>query len=85
MRNVLDKRGRENQNTHFMFNNFFFSENRTVCEIVSKNMAETQMTSQYDAYALHAGLAGLHALMYMHTPTRPGIHIEARRHTQTSK
>jgi hypothetical protein len=24
MRNVLDKRCKENQNTHFMFNNFFF-------------------------------------------------------------
>ena len=39
-----------------MFDNF--SENRTVCEIMSKNMAEAegpQMTSLYDAYALHAG------------------------------
>jgi hypothetical protein len=57
MRNVLDKRCRENENTYFMFNNFF-SGNRTVYEIMSKNMEETEgpkMTSQYGAYALHAG------------------------------
>ena len=41
-----------------MFNNFFFSENRAVYEIMSKNMVEPegpQMTSQYGAYELHAG------------------------------
>jgi hypothetical protein len=32
MRNVSDKSCRGNQNTHFVFNNFFF-ENRAVCEI----------------------------------------------------
>ena len=60
MRYVLDKTCRENQNTHFMFNNFLL-ENRTVCEIMSKNLVETerpQMTSQYSAYALHAELEG---------------------------
>jgi hypothetical protein len=39
-------------------NNFFFLENCTVYEIMSKNMVETerpQMTSQYGAYALRAG------------------------------
>ena len=57
MGNVLDKSCRENQNTHFMFNNFFF-ENRAVYDIMSKNMVESegpQMTSQYGAYPLHAG------------------------------
>jgi hypothetical protein len=50
------KSRRENQKTHFMFNNFF-SENRAFYEIMPKNMAkpEPQMTSQLDAYALHAG------------------------------
>jgi hypothetical protein len=36
---------------------FFFLENRTVYEIMSKNMVEPegpQLTSQYGAYALHA-------------------------------
>ena len=63
-----------------MFNNFF-PENRTVYEIVSKNVVETeglQMMSQYGAYVLHAGLARLYARIRMHTPSRPGIHMHAR-------
>jgi hypothetical protein len=46
MRNVSDKSCRENQNTHFVFSNFFF-ENRAVYEIIWKNMVHTggsQMT-----------------------------------------
>ena len=39
MGNVLDKRYREKQNTHFMFNNFP-PENLTVYEIMWKNMIE---------------------------------------------
>jgi hypothetical protein len=57
MKNILDKICRENQHTHFMFTNFV-SENRTVYEIMSKNMVETeglQITSQYDAQELLAG------------------------------
>ena len=42
------------------------------------------MTSQHGAHALHAGLARLQALMRMHTPTRPGTHMHARKHTQTN-
>ena len=56
IRNVLGKSCRENQNTHFIFNNFFF-ENRAVYEIMSKNKVEPvgpQMTSQYDAYEINA-------------------------------
>jgi hypothetical protein len=67
-----------------------FSENHTVYDIMSKNLVETekpQMTSQYGACALHAGLARLHVLMRMHTPTRPRIHMHARTcmHTRTNK
>ena len=56
---------------------------------MSKNIVQTegpQMTSQYGAYALRAGLARLYARMRMHTPTRTGIHMHARAsmHTQTS-
>jgi len=32
---------REHQNTHFVFNNFFFFENPAVCEIIWKNIVET--------------------------------------------
>ena len=45
------------------------------------------MTSQYGAYASHAGLARLHARMRMHTPTRPGTHMHARtrKHAHTDQ
>jgi hypothetical protein len=39
MRNILDKSSRENQNTHFVFNNFF-PENSAVYGIMSKNVVE---------------------------------------------
>jgi len=39
MRNVSHKGCRENQNTHFVFSNFFF-ENPTVYEIRWKNTVE---------------------------------------------
>ena len=80
------KLSRVYQNTYFMFSNFF-SENRTVYVIMSKNVIETeepQMTSQYAAYALRAGLPRLHARMGMHTPTRLGTHIHARTHRPIS-
>ena len=44
--------------THILCSITFFSENRTVYEIISKNMVEPegpQITSQYGAYELHAG------------------------------
>ena len=37
MRNISDRSYRENQNTNFVFNNFFF-ENRAFFEIMWKNM-----------------------------------------------
>jgi hypothetical protein len=52
MRNILDKSSRENQNTFYVQN--FFSENRAVYEIMSKNEGP-QMTAQYGAYALYVG------------------------------
>jgi hypothetical protein len=41
------------------------------------------MTSQYGAYALHAGLARLHALMHM--PTRPYTNMHARTRVHTDQ
>jgi hypothetical protein len=73
--------------TYFMFNNLF-SENRTVYEIMSKNVVVTeksQMTSQYGAYALRAGLARLYARMRLHTPTRLCTHMHARKHAHRDK
>jgi hypothetical protein len=40
MSNVSGKIFRQNPNTHFIFNNFFFSERRAVYEIMWKNDAE---------------------------------------------
>jgi hypothetical protein len=70
--------------THFHIQQLFPPENRTVYEVMSKNVVETegtQMTSQHGAYALRAALARLYARMRMHTPTLPGAHMHARMHT----
>ena len=40
MRNVSDKSCRENQNTHFVFNNFFLIQNRAVYNIMWRNIVE---------------------------------------------
>ena len=80
MRNVLDS-VIEKTKTHILCSITFFSENRTVYELMSKNWVETeepQMTSQHGVYALHAVLARLQALMPMYTPTIPGTHMHAR-------
>ena len=53
----------KNLNTYFVFSNFF-SENRAVYEIISKNVMDTegqQMRSQNGAYELHAGKARLNS------------------------
>jgi hypothetical protein len=53
---------------------------------MSKNVVENegpQMTSQYGAFAFHAGLAGLYALMRIQMPTRPGTNMYARTHART--
>ena len=41
MRNVPDKICRENQNTHFVFSNIFFSENRAVYKIMWQKYCRT--------------------------------------------
>jgi hypothetical protein len=49
MRKVSDKSCKENQNTHFTFNKFFFFENCAVYDITWKNIAQPgmpQMTIQ---------------------------------------
>ena len=40
MRNVADRSCRENQNTHFSFNNIFSPENRALYEKMWKNTVE---------------------------------------------
>ena len=72
-----------------MFNNIF-PENRTVYEIMSENIVDTEgpeITSQHGAYALRAGLVRLYARMRPHTPTRSGTHMHARtgKHAHTGQ
>ena len=62
MRNVSDKRCREIQNTHFMFNDIpplpHPPEKRAVYELMLKNVVMTdrsQMSIRYGACSLHAG------------------------------
>jgi hypothetical protein len=40
MRNVPDKSCRENQDAHFVFNNFLFPENCAIYEIIWKNVVD---------------------------------------------
>ena len=40
MRNVSEKICRENQNTHYMFNNFYGVENSAVYEVMWKNKVD---------------------------------------------
>ena len=80
MGNVLDKLCRENDNTDFMFNNFFpkITPFMRQCRKIWWRV-RGHMTSEYGAYALHAGLARLHARTRMHTPASPGTHTHALR------
>jgi hypothetical protein len=48
MRNVSDKSCRENQNTHFVFNNILPPENRAVCETVCKILQSRTGHGQYN-------------------------------------
>ena len=81
MRNGLDRSCRENQNTHFMFNNVFLKAALFMRK--SKNMTETeapQMMSQYGSYELLAGKA-----RHVRVCTRPRARVLTRTHTQTNK
>ena len=56
--NVSDQSFRQIQDSHFVFSNFIFSENRAVFEIMCENIVEPgrqQMPIQNGACALHAG------------------------------
>ena len=81
MRNISYKICRESQNTHFMFNDFFY-ENRAVYELIWKNMVESErplMTIRRVAFACWEGKA--------HTRTRKDMHAATHvcAHTRTQK
>ena len=51
LRNVLDRHCRENENTHFMFNNFF-SENCTVYDNVKRRSADQGTTNDVTTWRI---------------------------------
>ena len=70
MRNVSGKSCRQNQNTHFILNNFFFLENLAVYEIMWKNIYSRRgHIWQCGACVLHAGYLRLYTHAHTHTHT----------------
>jgi hypothetical protein len=76
MRNVSNKNYRENQNTHFMSNNFFPPpENRAVYEIMSKNIVEVASENKDTGGQAHSRVC-THTHTHIHTHTH--AHIQRR-------
>jgi hypothetical protein len=74
MRNVLDKSCRENENTRFMFSNFFWKSHRSWDNV--ENYSVDQGSTNITVW--RAGLARLHLRIRIHTPMRPSTHMHAR-------
>jgi hypothetical protein len=87
MRNALEKSCREDQSTHFMFNNLLFRKSYSLWDNVEKYGGARGATNDVTTWriALHAGKAALHERTSMHMPTRPGdrTHERARTHAHT--
>ena len=76
MRDVLHKRCRENQNTHFMFNNFFFRKSCRLWDNIEKCGGARGRRWQYGG-SLHAGLVILHARKHTPAPLHPHPHTHS--------
>ena len=92
MRNFSNRSCRENQRTHFKFGNFF-SENRVVYEIMSKNMVEperpiTVCRMRVVCWISKATCEKAHTRTRAPAPnrtdacTRPRTHTHTHKHTQ---
>ena len=87
IRNVSNKNCKENQNTHFMFSNFL-SENRSVYEIMSKNVVEPERPQiirrmpccMLDEYGYTRASTSPRQRTHTHARTHP--RARARAHTQ---
>jgi hypothetical protein len=91
MKNILDKSCRENQNTHFLSNNFFF-ENRVVHEIMPKTLVEPEATNDVTVWRIRVACwisktIQTHARTRMTMPKLPATHTRtyARTRTHTDK
>ena len=69
MRNVANRTCRGNQNTRFVFNNFF-SDNRAFCEIMRRSIVEPDRP-QMKAYTFHGG----YLTLQIHTLTLCNAHF----------
>ena len=79
MRKVLNNSCRENQNTHFIFSDFF-SEIRAVYEIMSKNMVEPDRPQTIRSFRMAYWISKqAHASARAPKPT----HLHTHRHTHT--
>jgi hypothetical protein len=66
MRNVSDKSCTENQNTHFVCSNIFFSENRAVYELIWRKRGRVRGVTDDNIITAHA-LCALGTQGYKHT------------------
>ena len=80
MRNISDKSCRENQNTYFVFSNFF-PENLAICEIMWKNMEEPERATDNNTAHAFCMLAKLGYTGFVNAPqcyvihTLPVLHL----------
>jgi hypothetical protein len=81
MRKISDKSCREDQNKHFVLNNFFFpSENRALYEIMWRNTEGSGMP-QMTIWRMRIAF-WIPKTTHTHTHTRARAHARTRTHTQ---
>ena len=91
VRSVSDKSFGENQNIHFTFSDWLFSEYRAVYEIMSKNMVEPERTQTIRrlrvAYWISKLTRRKHtpALVHLYPLIHPPTHTHTHTHTHTQK
>jgi hypothetical protein len=86
MRNVLDKTCSENQNTHFIFNNIFFPENRAVYETMSKTLVQSEATNDVTVWRVRVACCiskTTHARSCIRLRFRAPTHARTCTHTHT--
>jgi hypothetical protein len=77
MRNIWDKSCRENQNTHFMFNNFFFEKSCLLWDNIEKYGGARGFISDVTTWRIQVA-CWISKTSRTHTRTRPHTHTRAR-------
>ena len=87
MRYISDGRCKNNRNTHFKYNCFFFRKLVAFMRYCGQNMVQPDrplMATQYDACALHARqLRQEYRHTHIHTHTHTHTHTHSHTHTLT--